>query len=438
MRRFTPALFLTAAALAALPLLAVEQQVNVVTFPDRQSIDLKLSPTNRAPNATASAEVEARGGQAAIEIRWKGLQPAVLFGGDVTAYTVWSVTRDGTAVNLGELPVRDPSGKAKFQAASKEFGLMVTASAWAGLPRPSDIVVFVNAPTDPKKAKSAPASFTAFARIRVKRGNDSIAGMSWKGTQPIELIQAQKMMELAQTYNVTEYDATAIKDASTTLAQAENLDRAGNEKSAADFARRTSDRLGASLIQTVRKMNEEEAAAETAKRKAEMEALSQKAATAEQTAATEAAAREKAEAELEGALGKIAETRRTARGLAVDLPGVFFDTGKATLKPSSQVTLAKLSTLASLYPEYNIRIEGYTDSTGSENTNMKLSRDRALSVLNFLKQNGVEEHRMKAEGYGPQFALADNKTADGRAKNRRVQVIVAKGEIQDATSAQAH
>jgi outer membrane protein OmpA-like peptidoglycan-associated protein len=114
----------------------------------------------------------------------------------------------------------------------------------------------------------------------------------------------------------------------------------------------------------------------------------------------------------------------------MSLPGVSFDTGKATLKPSAQITLAKLAGLALVFPNINMRVEGYTDSTGLAATNQKLSEARAKTVYDFLKGQGIAETRLAFQGLGPASPVADNATNEGRAKNRRVEIVAAEGEIK--------
>ena len=131
---------------------------------------------------------------------------------------------------------------------------------------------------------------------------------------------------------------------------------------------------------------------------------------------------------LTGALSEVAQITQTARGVVVSLPDILFDTNKATLKPNAQVALGKLAGIVSVFPNINLRIEGHTDSTGSDAINNPLSRDRANSVMVFLRQQGVAASRMSAEGYGSRIPVADNGSIEGRAKNRRVEIILAEGD----------
>ncbi len=134
-----------------------------------------------------------------------------------------------------------------------------------------------------------------------------------------------------------------------------------------------------------------------------------------------------------GALASVAETRNTARGVVVSLPDILFDTNKATLKPEMQVTLAKLAGVLSVFPNLNLRVEGYTDATGTAEINDRLSRDRSASVIAFLRGQGIPEARMTGVGYGSRYPVAANDTKEGRAKNRRVEIVLAEGVVAAPT-----
>ena len=81
--------------------------------------------------------------------------------------------------------------------------------------------------------------------------------------------------------------------------------------------------------------------------------------------------------------------------------------------------------------DLNLRVEGHTDSTGSPSFNLKLSQRRADSVFDLLASQGIASSRMKTVGYGMERPVANNSTAEGRSKNRRVEIIIAEGEIAE-------
>ena len=103
-----------------------------------------------------------------------------------------------------------------------------------------------------------------------------------------------------------------------------------------------------------------------------------------------------------------------------------FETDSAKLRPSSDAQLRDIAAIMKAYPQVNLKIGGYTDNVGADAYNMKLSQDRANSTMNAIVKNGIEPGRLAAEGYGKQFPVADNATAEGRQRNRRIDVRVTK------------
>lgn len=105
---------------------------------------------------------------------------------------------------------------------------------------------------------------------------------------------------------------------------------------------------------------------------------------------------------------------------------ILFDTGKSSIKTESFATLASIKNVMNEYSHARFRIEGHTDSTGRLATNERLSKERAAAVKDYLISQGVEASRLESEGYGPSKPVADNKTAAGRAQNRRTEVVLIK------------
>jgi outer membrane protein OmpA-like peptidoglycan-associated protein len=124
-------------------------------------------------------------------------------------------------------------------------------------------------------------------------------------------------------------------------------------------------------------------------------------------------------------------TTQTDRGLVMTLGDVLFDTGEAELKNSANRTVLKIVQFLQLNPKRVVRIEGYTDSTGGEQENLKLSRDRAQAVADVLVDLGIDEKRIQVEGYGDQYPVEANASERGRAQNRRVEIVFsdAKGQL---------
>jgi outer membrane protein OmpA-like peptidoglycan-associated protein len=128
----------------------------------------------------------------------------------------------------------------------------------------------------------------------------------------------------------------------------------------------------------------------------------------------------------------ILQTRDSARGLIVNMSDVLFDTGRYSLKPGAREKLAKVAGIIEAHPGLRISIEGHTDSVGSDEYNMKLSKERAEAVRSYLASQGVDADKISAEGFGKTRPVASNSTAAGRQANRRVEMVVS-GEILGVT-----
>jgi OOP family OmpA-OmpF porin len=102
---------------------------------------------------------------------------------------------------------------------------------------------------------------------------------------------------------------------------------------------------------------------------------------------------------------------------------INFDTGKADIKPESEPTIAQIVALLKENPDLKVSIEGHTDNVGTPASNKTLSEARAKSVMDAVVRGGVEASRLSAVGWGQEKPVADNRTEEGRAKNRRVEIV---------------
>ena len=109
--------------------------------------------------------------------------------------------------------------------------------------------------------------------------------------------------------------------------------------------------------------------------------------------------------------------KNIAVGSKIALRNIFFDTGKSTLRSTSNRELDRLVKLLKDVPILKIEISGHTDNTGSAKLNQSLSRDRAQAVVNYLKSMGIDTGRLTAEGYGSSLPIATNGTSTGRQEN---------------------
>ncbi len=102
------------------------------------------------------------------------------------------------------------------------------------------------------------------------------------------------------------------------------------------------------------------------------------------------------------------------------LQGIQFETAKAVIKPVSYSILDNVAKIMKDNPSYYLKIEGHTDSDGSDESNLDLSERRSDATLQYLTDKGIESERMKAFGYGETQPVASNETREGKARNRRV------------------
>ena len=116
--------------------------------------------------------------------------------------------------------------------------------------------------------------------------------------------------------------------------------------------------------------------------------------------------------------------RKVEVGTKVVLDHIYFETGKAILRPESEEALNQVLRFLENNPSMRLEISGHTDNTGSLRINQKLSRDRASSVVNYLVGKGIPQEMLESKGYADTQPVAENNTTEGRTKNRRVEFIV--------------
>jgi outer membrane protein OmpA-like peptidoglycan-associated protein len=156
---------------------------------------------------------------------------------------------------------------------------------------------------------------------------------------------------------------------------------------------------------------------------------------AEKAQAEAAAIRKKAEAEvnrLEAALGQVAETRRTALGLVMNLGSdhLKFEFNKADLRPEDRELLSRIAGIILTSHDYTISVNGHTDDVGSVAYNQTLSERRAQAVRDYLVKAGLPPGIMSVEGHGKSLPLVKGTTDAARAKNRRVELGLVNTQIR--------
>jgi outer membrane protein OmpA-like peptidoglycan-associated protein len=134
---------------------------------------------------------------------------------------------------------------------------------------------------------------------------------------------------------------------------------------------------------------------------------------------------ERTREELRTTLSRLAEVREEARGLVLTLPGsVYFEVNKSVVQSAMRSRLLEIARALATAGDSSILIEGHTDSDGSNEYNLELSRLRAEAVRSVLVAGGVPADRIETQGYGETRPVASNRTAAGKAQNRRVEIVL--------------
>ena len=438
---------------------AADISLTSVFYPEGKTIKVPIAGTPRAPAAEISAEVRLQSGQSTITMPYKNLSPAVLFGGDYVSYVVWAVAPDGSVQNLGGIANLNDKGTGIYSSPKRAFAIMITAEPILTVRNPSDVVVFTSGTPADKKVQPSAFTFDGLQPREglVTPGRDSIAGQKYdKEDGEIALLQAGKAIELMDRFEAKKYDADRYGQAMVAFREAQEK---GKGKKMEDASMRAIELAGQALGETFgHRLAQEEAAKEARVRaqkqalttqsaglqrqvqsaSAELQAMGTKLAKTEQELARTRSELGKLQADrmrltkqyaalshqLSGALGKMAVASKTDKGYKVSLSGGACPSGKSTLTTDAKYVLSKLSGMLLVFPDMKLDIGGHTDSTGKAEFNLKLSQQRAAAVRTFLTEMGIEPARIMARGYGPNQPVAPNDTAEGRSKNRRVDILM--------------
>ena len=421
----------------------VLSQISMFTFYERRKSDLIFRATPVISSGEGKAEVEYRNGNAQISAEVRRMPPPAALG-PYTTYVLWTLTPDGRAANEGVLTGPEGGrGSLETQHAASQFALIVTAEPHFAVSAPSTMVVLYNVADKVRGVETKISSL-------FERADYSSLTPIEHDERPAELVQAEYAVAIAYAAGAEEfvpnrfYAAQAKLDAART---AWGSNRSRDRRSAAGIAREAvvagEDARRAALVARVdADVRAEREAAVEAAAAAERERA---AATAAETAlvaqaAAEMAARSAVEesearalarrrAELLNRLSAVLPTRDTDRGLVSEIGGLQFATGTANLNGPARESLARFSGIVAVYPDLRFRIEGHTDDVGSYATNNELSLRRAISVRDYLTRLGVAAKSVGVEGYGSSRPIANNTTAAGRARNRRVEIVISGGML---------
>jgi outer membrane protein OmpA-like peptidoglycan-associated protein len=270
-----------------------------------------------------------------------------------------------------------------------------------------------------------------------------VGAMGCSSTMPRELMDARSAHDRAAMSKAPQYAPAEMQTADEALKRAEReYEDHGNNQRVRDFAYVAQRRAElASAYGDLRMAQVQKAQAEKdfvarleSDRQSALQRLEQQGQNLDRTTAqlqTEREARQAAERKTKDALdrlSKIASVNQENRGLVITLPsGVLFTTAQFKLLPAAQEKLNQVADALLQDRTSNIVVEGHTDSQGPDDANQTLSQKRAEAVREYLVSRGIAADRISAVGKGESQPIADNNTAENRALNRRVEIIVNPG-----------
>jgi outer membrane protein OmpA-like peptidoglycan-associated protein len=447
------------------------------------STKVDLKGTELMSAASGEAKVEAKPGATTIELSLIGMTQPSTLGAEFLTYVLWVVTPDGRSGNTGEIIInKNGEGKLKATTPAQTFALLVTAEPYFAIRFPSEMVILENDTRKNTKGQIFPVNdFKLMRRAQYEKLGNPLAMTPDLERVPLQLYEARNAVDIAKSRGADKDAPEIFPKATSSLQMAENalaskadkkdiVSKAGQAIQFAEDARA----LAAQRQNEARIAADREAAAAKAKTEAEAKAAEEAKRQAELTAAKEAqmkaeaeaaAARAKAEADAAAARAKaeadalkakeeaaraeaersrkaaaelraqlldqfnrVLETRDTPRGLVVNMGDVLFDFGKYNLRSEAREKLAKLTGIVMAHPGLKLAVEGHTDSVGGDEANQKLSEQRADAVSKYLIEEGLADASVSSQGFGKSSPVADNDTAAGRQKNRRVEIVVS-GEV---------
>ena len=421
----------------------VLSNISMFNYQEGRTSDLTFRATPVISTGEGKVKVEYENGNALISAEVGRLPPPTTLG-PYTTYVLWALTPDGRAANEGVLTgVEGGNGELETQYSASQFALIVTAEPHFAVSAPSTMVVMYNVADKVRGAETKVSSL-------FERADYSTLATIEPDERPIELVQAEYSVAIASAAGAEQFVPNQMSAAQSKLdaARAAWGSRGGRDRRTAPGIAREAvvageDARRAALVARVEAdaRAERDAAAEAAAaaERERADAAASEAALAAQAAVERAAhlaaeeadarATARARAELLNRLTAVLPTRETDRGLVSEIGGVQFATGTANLNPPARESLARFSGIVASYPELRFSIEGHTDNVGTDAMNEELSLRRALSVRDYLTSLGVAAGHIDVDGYGPWQPVADNTTAEGRARNRRVEIVISGGML---------
>jgi len=461
----------------------IGRTVKAINYRNRESTHIGFAGTSLLAGAKGDATVENKQGSTRIHASFKHLMPAsTQFGPPYLTYVLWAVTPDGRPSNLGEV-IPNHDGNANIEAASdlQAFALVVTAEPYFAVTRPSDMVVAENEVLGDTTGtiEQVDAKFELLKRgsYTTNVTSSQVTPFPIKGEAPLDIYEAQNAIRIAQWAGADQTAADTLNRAETDLQNAQaGEDHRGDRKDVisdsreavqlaedarlislskreaahqAELKQQAADaqaqaaqaqaqaqqaqaqaqadaqaRANAEAAQQQAQAAQQQAEAAQQQAQAQAQQAAQNAAQAQQQAQQAQQQAEQMRSRLLQQLNAILQTQDTPRGLVVRMSDVLFSTGHYQLTPDAKMALAKMAGVLLAYPGLKVEVDGYTDSTGTDEINQTLSDKRAEAVRNFLVSQGVSPDTITSQGFGSANPVASNDSAQGRQMNRRVDMIV--------------
>jgi outer membrane protein OmpA-like peptidoglycan-associated protein len=281
------------------------------------------------------------------------------------------------------------------------------------------------------QAQSEAEARTAEEEIRLQTERRHRAELSIRDAE-IARLHSEARTEAEQ--RAAEAEAVAREERERREAAAEQARIEAEARRSAEERAREADQMRmeteARAAEERERREEERRAAEERRAQEAQQAEEARRAQEEQARAAEIARlreeQERTREELRATLSRLAEVRQEARGLVLTLPGsVYFEVNKSIVQPAMRSRLTEIArALSAAGDDAHLLIEGHTDADGSSEYNLELSRLRAEAVRSVLVAGGVPPDRIETQGYGETRPIASNRTATGKAQNRRVEIVV--------------
>jgi outer membrane protein OmpA-like peptidoglycan-associated protein len=472
----------------------VSRTLSAINYQHRSGpTKIDFTGTVLLPAARGEATIESKKGRIEIDSKFDHLDAPHRFGGEYLIYVLWAITPEGRAVNLGEvLPGRSDKADLHVTTDLQVFGLMVTAEPYFSVSRPSDVVVLENVvrPDTIGSVEQVSAKYELLPRGQYTYNVKASSIRSADADAPkvsmdqyealMELYQAQNAVQIAGSLGADRYAPDTYNKAVQLLRQAQDWQaqkmsmrtvvtvardaaQTAEDARAITVKRRDEERLAQDqqiVAKAEGRAQEAESRAEAEHAHAESERIAKEQAQAEAARANQLAQQAQAgrdaaaasqvaanpagyqrqesdkralRAQLLRELSPILDTRDSPRGLLITIPDSQFQS-PSTLRDGFVDELGQIASVLRSRPGLYLEVDGHTDNEGADTYVQQLSERRAATVRDVLVRDGIPPNMIVIRAFGKTRPLLSNDTPAGRARNRRVEVVISGDPIGGTAS----